>query len=806
MVKDYNLCDECFEVCKNGSSEFKHAWPAFLWNILRHDCRSAFGGGGYFNQIYSGETLWKIIPRTMRPWWLDSVLDINHHAMYPFEHCSLDNPAPMFEDRTIAMSEFQDNISSGQQCRLHEAMDDERVMLPNVLCPFGCTAYCRVAEKADWDLVIQRFLLKTPLKTINEVDKKYRNYHSMWEQYFRNADDYDCWIMNEAYAIKPSLIITNDGPRVLTCPNHGGGDDHHRLYLPRPPLHNLSAAQTDQLSHITINSRLAKPMKKSSWCTTFQMAKQTGGYTGLDTMNVGTHSDWSKTSELLAQHEGLSLKDRSDIRHLLAQKVACGQASQELADWSIENSQYRFPEGSTERFKHGATYVPFSDNIGIQLARSLDDSCGGLIEAVNDRNEMIRCKRGWPRFINIVQMEDNNGYGYQFRPVPQFQCSSGTPSMMTWTLCSLLSGVKELWHAVDNKVGPWRHNKWEGHILTFIRQHLFQFESIRVESKSPFSRVKSLTKAVDIVNRQSPVPSNIDEDSHPSFGFHFSHEFMCRLFPRADHPTIGIAQSLEDVLSAPREYQDKTVIIVVGSSIPSFFGNNDSSTPDKIVIQDDDDDDEVEHSFELRSVVLLRATDRYSQYISCKPNNFDAIRYVRHAQHQHFWKQERSDKVVTQCNENVVSKLMGMSTVESDTFSPCITLYVKEKDLDVDEWKLKILQSFGGKTHTRCSCNLFPLIPSPQERGKKRKCMKCGRRVESMQCCNRSCSVRLCGSCYKDLPTNEVTTLDPVATADDAEADNRTSGESHSIQLLIRGLCFVLPTWVPIPLEVPTVA
>jgi hypothetical protein len=343
-------------------------------------------------------------------------------------------------------------------------------------------------------------------------------------------------------------------------------------------------------------------MKMNKCSTTFEMVRQTGGYTGLDTMNVGTHSDWSKTSELLAQHEALSLKDRSDIRHLLAQKVACGQASRELADWSLQNSRICFPDGSTERFRHGATYVPFSDVIAIQLERSLEDTGGNIIDAVNKRNETIRCKRGWPRFINIVQMEDNSGYGYQFRPVPQLQCNNDTPSMMTWTLCSILSGVKELWHAVDNKVGPWRHDKWEGHLLTFIRQHLFQFDSIRVDAKSPFPRVKSLTAAVNIVSEQAPIQANVDDKGNPSTIFQFSYEFMRKLFCPSDHPTVGVASSLADVISNGSQYDDKKVIIIVEPSIPSYFGNNDSVTPDKIVIYDDND---AEHSFELCSVVLL---------------------------------------------------------------------------------------------------------------------------------------------------------------------------------------------------------
>ena len=42
--KDHNLCGECFEVCVKKSNDFKHAWPAFLWNILCNGHTTKFGG------------------------------------------------------------------------------------------------------------------------------------------------------------------------------------------------------------------------------------------------------------------------------------------------------------------------------------------------------------------------------------------------------------------------------------------------------------------------------------------------------------------------------------------------------------------------------------------------------------------------------------------------------------------------------------------------------------------------------------------------------------------------------------------
>ena len=116
----------------------------------------------------------------------------------------------------------------------------------------------------------------------------------------------------------------------------------------------------------------------------------------------------------MAQHEALALSERDDMMHLLSQKVACGQVTKELASWLLEYSRRLFPEGSTTRFKHGATYVPFADIIAIQLESSEDDANHGLITVTKGIDEMFECRRGWPRRINILQQECSFGFGYQF--------------------------------------------------------------------------------------------------------------------------------------------------------------------------------------------------------------------------------------------------------------------------------------------------------------------------------------------------------------------------------------------------------
>ena len=62
-------------------------------------------------------------------------------------------------------------------------------------------------------------------------------------------------------------------------------------------------------------------------------------FSGCDTINVTTHSDFSMTSQLLSQHEDASIIGRPDMTMLLEQKIHSKQISPELADKFIQNAK-----------------------------------------------------------------------------------------------------------------------------------------------------------------------------------------------------------------------------------------------------------------------------------------------------------------------------------------------------------------------------------------------------------------------------------------------------------------------------------
>ena len=138
--------------------------------------------------------------------------------------------------------------------------------------------------------------------------------------------------MNDKWKIQPSIIVDESGIHVLTCQYHNGGQDKLYFYTPQSPSgHILNAVQSDQLAHCVKIPRISRQTKALKFSTKFAMVQCRSGYSGVDTMNVSTHSDFSKTSELLSQHEDASIIGRHDIRNLLQQKVLSKQISPELA-------------------------------------------------------------------------------------------------------------------------------------------------------------------------------------------------------------------------------------------------------------------------------------------------------------------------------------------------------------------------------------------------------------------------------------------------------------------------------------------
>ena len=754
--KTHHLCDQCYENCVNGSTEWKDAWPGFFWDLLsgkpyqQSASSSYFSSSAHIHQIIDPELIWQIVPDSMRPWWINAIIQIEYPGPFrPYQNCTLQYPPVCFVDKTDHLALFKNNLSSGKFGDLRDAANSEDIMNANVLCPFGCTEHPRKSGHAHLDIIIQLLLRSCPIHLFHSHGKL-RHFQSMWQQYFRPDGDYDSIGGNLSdWIIQPSIVFDTEGsPVVLTCRHHSRGSDKHWLYIPRQPQHTLPSSSTDQLCHAVTIPRNTKPTQRKKFNTSYSMTTTNCHFSGVDSFSLTQTSKWQTSSIIRDERELLALHARSDINLLLQQKVESHQLSQEIADSMIINSRLRYPAvDSITKYTDGATYVPASTACKIHLSNAEDsDGDSHFIFTINARGDETSIPRSWPRHINIVQMEDSSGYGITPRHIGPIE-GPDLPSMTTWALVSSVSSISELYSILADKPAHYHVNGWDGHLLAYLSKNVLQNNPVWQPRNTPFKKSISNKDLVNYVMSRYNAPSLEAEDSCRTH-FQFDSQHITRLFHEFEN--IKVLSSFEDIdINDSSSYDDVSIIIIAtevteDSSLLDHFKNHIKFRRDDV-------------SFTSRSVICFHAEENmYNQ----NPNAFHSISFYRNRMCPRWFKQERKDRLYTKCHDDSDPFHMINSVHNNDDYFPLFMVYVRDQDRIADDHRDKFIQSMGGKSHVKCGCNNFPLLPSPRNRQHRLSCMKCHRK-ESVTCSNLSCPVRLCSTCFKAYSTDAENIIDP---------------------------------------------
>ena len=107
-------------------------------------------------------------------------------------------------------------------------------------------------------------------------------------------------------------------------------------------------------------------------------------FSGCNTMNVTTHSNFSMTFELLSMHEDASIVGRPDMTMLLKQKVDKKQISPLLADNFVKNAKNQYYKNNFTKYTQGSTYLSLTEMIKIQLYESSDEK---EMKVIKDNSE-----------------------------------------------------------------------------------------------------------------------------------------------------------------------------------------------------------------------------------------------------------------------------------------------------------------------------------------------------------------------------------------------------------------------------------
>jgi hypothetical protein len=221
--------------------DWKNIWPSFLWDILS-GCNAS--DNVPYHQIEGAETLWRMICASMREYWVEAIGIIQYryrdNIIKPYDGCTLDHPKPFFVDRTMDVDKFWNNIHSLDLKRMLVELNLEKTsLIPDVLCPWGCTEFCFEAGHTNLGILIQHHLRKVVLNF--PTAQWYRKMHfveSSRNDYICEEENRDLVLMNPKWPVRPCVVLEEgEGLMAMVCRHHMKHSDTKRLYLhpPRKP-------------------------------------------------------------------------------------------------------------------------------------------------------------------------------------------------------------------------------------------------------------------------------------------------------------------------------------------------------------------------------------------------------------------------------------------------------------------------------------------------------------------------------------------------------------------------------------------
>jgi hypothetical protein len=346
-----------------------------------------------------------------------------------------------------------------------------------------------------------------------------------------------------------------------------------------------------------------------------------------------------------------------------------------------------------------------------------------------DRIKSVR--RTWCKAINNIQVEDGDGYGCRPKAISDFNRFKGKNSemrrvsMATWVLVGCVSAVKELYHLVDEKADFHSHDNFTGHLLTYIHHSISKHCNSISDRRSPFSSrncnqdklCKSVYSSLEPEYRIAYAGSeNADEGRYYGFGY----GVLSCLFPGPKFPGLLVSEHVPFQL----DLGGTSVVIVVGSEQPSGCAYFVSSVG------------EVRDKYEARSLTILETKQNKKN-----PSDFIGTRLVRHGGgFSGWWEQRRGHGIFVQRHEatDEINDGDPFPFVVEGAFC-YVTVYVRCREVDTEDYKLDFLRSFNGQVQLFCGCDgtkeRNPLILTHRTKESKKECDREGcKKKEKYEC------------------------------------------------------------------------
>ena len=709
-VQIYTLCTQCHHhLTGDNTKEHEDCWPGFLWHLLSNSEL----------QLIYHVTIWRFIPFECRHWWIEAVREY-----FPtiYDTTTINSPSPFFKDVTEDIEEWNTAISSYQLPELSRICN--KLLIPTVLCPWGCSTFKHKVGSISIDIVIQRYIEKCNIQMID--NSKLKKIKWARDDFLRDEDDqWDAWLMNDNWRILPSVAFINNNLVVLTCEDHNGGSNEMMIH-PCRWEHHLPAKQSDQLAPLVVQCRVVKPAKAKKFSDEWQMLEQCGTFSGLETCNHVQFGRFGEYSILRFDAEARSIYSRFDIdAHL---NVLCENnmlSRNEINDMRIHAERFAVGRNFTKLY-HGGTYVPFDIAIAYQRA-ARDHSCTVIIR--NDQNNINRevtFRKIWNDFLYPCQKV--TAYGAQFVTIPAFRSKVGIDTMLIWKISVLLTQVDVIWKRVVQAVRD--DVSWHGWLLVYLTKNCFSINR-KQDRRDPFknSQMSSIEKVV------SKLPPGLN---------------LRQLIGSLDYVEYlnitpnEIENDFLDVIDNAISLDSQAIVISLG------LLDDDIVMVDEILKIDD-------IQLELRCLISVQTG---------VGNKWFGEIYSRHGKHfQSYWYQKRSDV------QSVQSQLPSHLLLGYEY----ILVYARCNEFNFGSYRNELLRLIGGQSHVQCQDHRLPIIMSYE---RNRRC-QCGKK--ELYCCHRAnCNVVLCKKCFERFNENQIHYVLPVQNIEsDDDTDSNFDNESH---------------------------
>ena len=838
--------------------DWENVWPSFFWNLLTGKDESTgipfyktYNAETLWRYIPGGNIreFWRKSLVGGHNNRLGKAARVHIDVIKVYKECFAKTKSSHFVDRTEDVANFRKNISEYTTRELLLALDPERVpffkkekendeeveyneiineflmcrlcednggdkvtsrsdkikliqerkfkpmLIPDVLCPWGCCEFAFQCKSVDPSLLIQAHLRKVQLNLRPDGHAKMYLVDTSRQDYIRHDyEDEDFVLMNRDWPIKPSMqLVAGKGLVVSVCRYHGtASETRYLLHHPprKPGGNNLSSVKPDSLCHAVCRPRTVNTVKTSKYNSSSTLTAFSSSYAGSDCSNVSSEPWNCSSSHMMYQHELLSFYGRRDTAELAHHYARERKIDQELLDdWYFDaHDKFGSPEAkkNLDSLKRGSTYTPTINALTLQKHSSDSSKIRAVIKKRDTPGGPLGEKevfllRSWCPMIYNMQVNDPDGWGWPIKGILPYLGRNDNSTMMLWSLCSMISACNTLHYAIDQKLSPHRFDGWTAHFLAHINKVYMKHNESKCPGKSPFIGSASMSKLRVLVEKFMPedmLKYCGSSDGNPEYFYKLSLDYFKALFPECDFPTVSFHAMINDFIEtgSAEQRKNKDVVVVVTDSCP------DSNTEATFTLADNGS------KYEARVVMSITADTSGNE--TCSSSKFSAIRYARHGggfsqwwvqerdgtKHKPFMRQYVHGKDKNHCTTDPLPKLPRKAF-------RYIIVYVKVKEFEAEKYRLDMYRSVGTQCDVFCNCtNENPLIVCGTSPENKRCCMmdKCTK-VEMYTCGRLGCTTRVCEDCYRAMnrAVGPITVLSPPTTESSEEINT-----DHSPQVL----------------------